>query len=152
MQTRREFIKRSLLFGGSLLLYPVPLHAKEKKEERWVPAYEKLEREGKLAGRIKQAYSIFEHCQLCPRRCGVNRQKGERGFCRAPVKPVIFSYHSHFGEEMSLLGAYDHPEIARGITAQEFLEAMDWAEKSGLTNFDPQSVAIRKVYQHRRSN
>jgi len=48
--------------------------------------------------------------------------------------------------------AYDHPEIARGITSQEFLEAMDWAEKFGLTNLDPQSVAIRNVYQRRRSN
>jgi putative pyruvate formate lyase activating enzyme len=48
--------------------------------------------------------------------------------------------------------AYDYPEIARGITAQEFLEAMDWAEKYGLTNLDPQSVAIRNFYQYRRSN
>jgi uncharacterized Fe-S radical SAM superfamily protein PflX len=48
--------------------------------------------------------------------------------------------------------AYDYPEIARGITAQEFLEAMDWAEKCGLTNLDPQSVALRNFYHHRRSN
>ena len=104
MQTRRDFIRRSLLFGGSLFLSPLSLHAKEKKEERWIPAYEKLEREGKLAQRIKQAYSIFEHCQLCPRRCGINRQKGEKGFCRAPVKPMIFSYHPHFGEEVPITG------------------------------------------------
>jgi len=48
--------------------------------------------------------------------------------------------------------AYDYPEIARGITAQEFLEAMGWAEKYGLTNLDPQSVAIRNFYFHRRTN
>jgi putative pyruvate formate lyase activating enzyme len=48
--------------------------------------------------------------------------------------------------------AYDYPEIARGITVQEFLEAMEWAEKFGLTNLDPQSMAVRNVYQHRRSN
>ena len=48
--------------------------------------------------------------------------------------------------------AYDYPEIARGITAQEFLEAMDWAEKCGLANLDPQSVALRNFYHHRRSN
>jgi putative pyruvate formate lyase activating enzyme len=47
--------------------------------------------------------------------------------------------------------AYDYPEISRGITAQEFLEAMDWAEKSGLTNLDPQSVGLRNFYQQRRS-
>jgi len=48
--------------------------------------------------------------------------------------------------------AYDYPEIARGITAQEFLEAMDWAEKYGLTNLDQQSVSLRNFYQHRRSS
>jgi len=42
--------------------------------------------------------------------------------------------------------AFDYPEIARGITVQEFLEAMEWAKKYGLTNLDPQSVALRKFY------
>lgn len=32
--------------------------------------------------------------------------------------------------------AYDYPEIARGITIDEFLEAMGWAEEFGLTNMD----------------
>ena len=102
--TRRDFIKSSFLLGSSLLLSPVSLQATQKKEDRWIPAYEKLEKEGKLAQRIKQAYAIFENCQLCPKRCGVNRQKGEKGFCRAPLRPVIFSYHPHFGEEMCLVG------------------------------------------------
>jgi putative pyruvate formate lyase activating enzyme len=48
--------------------------------------------------------------------------------------------------------AFDYPEIARGITAQEFLEAMDSAEKHGLTNLDPQSIALRNFYRHRRSD
>jgi putative pyruvate formate lyase activating enzyme len=48
--------------------------------------------------------------------------------------------------------AYDYPEIARGITAQEFLEAMGWAEKYGLTNLDPQSVSLRNFYQQRKSS
>jgi len=102
--TRRDFLVRALLLGGSLALSPAPLHALQKKKEPWQPAYEKLEKEGKLAQRIKQAYSIFERCQLCPRQCGVNRQKGERGYCRAPVKPMVFSYHPHFGEEVPLVG------------------------------------------------
>jgi putative pyruvate formate lyase activating enzyme len=48
--------------------------------------------------------------------------------------------------------AYEHPEIARGITVQEFLEAIEWAEKNGLTNLDPNSVAVRNFYRHRRSD
>jgi len=104
--TRRDFIKNTLLLGGSLFLSPIPLHAKGKKGERWLPAYEKLEQEGKFAQRIKEAYSIFEDCQLCPRQCGVNRQKGEKGFCRAPVKPVVHTAQPHFGEEISLVGRH----------------------------------------------
>jgi uncharacterized Fe-S radical SAM superfamily protein PflX len=73
--TRRDFIKSSFFLGSSLLLAPFSIHATQKKEDRWIPAYETLENEGKLAQRIKQAYAIFENCQLCPRRCGVNRQK-----------------------------------------------------------------------------
>jgi putative pyruvate formate lyase activating enzyme len=47
--------------------------------------------------------------------------------------------------------AYEYPEIARGITVQEFMEAMDWARKYGLTNLDPQSKALWNFYNQRRS-
>ena len=104
--TRRDFIKGSLFIGSSAFLSPDSLFATQKNEKPWVPAYEKLEREGKLADRIKEVYAVFENCQLCPRRCGVDRQKGEKGFCRAPVKPVIFSAQPHFGEEMPLVGQH----------------------------------------------
>jgi len=102
--TRRDFITNSFLLGGSILISPTSLYAKVRNAIKWIPAYEKLEAEGKLAQRIKQAYAMFENCQLCPRKCGVNRLKGEKGFCRAPVKPLIFSFHPHFGEEMPLVG------------------------------------------------
>ena len=48
--------------------------------------------------------------------------------------------------------AYDYPEIARGITVKEFLEAMEWADKYGLTNLDPKSVAVRDIYSRRGSS
>jgi len=102
--TRRDFIKSSLFLGSSLILSPAYLQACEKKNAPAHPAYETLEREGKLAGRVEAAYSFFEDCRLCPRECGVNRQKGEKGFCRAPARPVIFSSQPHFGEEISLVG------------------------------------------------
>jgi len=102
--TRRDFIRDSLLLGGSLFFMPGPLHAARKKEKAWVPAYARLEDEGVLAQRIEKAYGIFEQCELCPRRCGVNRLKGEQGFCRAPANLVVYSAQPHYGEELSLVG------------------------------------------------
>jgi hypothetical protein len=42
--------------------------------------------------------------------------------------------------------AYDHPEIWRAITAEEYVEAINWALEYGLTNLDPRSVAVYNVY------
>ncbi|MCP4690164.1 MAG: radical SAM protein [Desulfobacterales bacterium] len=68
------------------------------------PAYERLEREGKLLERIEEARAMLEECRLCPRECGVNRLDGEKGFCRAPTRLVTHSAQPHFGEEKSLVG------------------------------------------------
>ena len=70
----------------------------------WRPAYLQLEEEGRFAERIEEAYAILEHCELCPRRCGVNRLRGELGFCRTADQPVVYSAQPHFGEELPLVG------------------------------------------------
>jgi putative pyruvate formate lyase activating enzyme len=41
--------------------------------------------------------------------------------------------------------AYDYPEIARGITPQEFLEAVNWAKRYGLTRLDHHSVEMNPL-------
>ena len=47
----------------------------------------------------------MESCELCPRRCGVNRHKGMSGVCQAPgTTLVISSSHPHYGEERPLVG------------------------------------------------
>jgi putative pyruvate formate lyase activating enzyme len=102
--TRRYFMKTSFLLGGSLLLSPGPPIAAQDKRGGWEPAYEKLEQKGLFLQKVKEAQAIFEECRLCPRQCGVNRLRGERGFCRAPAKPMVFTAHPHFGEEMPLVG------------------------------------------------
>ncbi len=102
--SRRDFIKGSLAASCFLLISPLPLHGEVRKRKHWQPAYGKLAAEGRLAQRVQEALSIFEECHLCPRGCGVNRLKGDTGFCRAPSAPVIYSLHPHFGEEISLVG------------------------------------------------
>ena len=47
--------------------------------------------------------------------------------------------------------AFGYPLIARAITAEEFLEAMKWAEEAGLTNLDRRSLAQRDIFRRRQS-
>ncbi len=42
---------------------------------------------------------IMESCQLCERRCGVNRWAGELGVCRVGDRCLISSEFMHMGEE-----------------------------------------------------
>ena len=46
--------------------------------------------------------------------------------------------------------AFDFPGIARAISTEEYLEAMDWAAEAGLTNLDERSLAQRDVFHRRR--
>ena len=54
---------------------------------------------------IKNFDGALRRCAICPRRCGVDRPSGKRGYCRAPLDPVIYSYIQHHGEEPALSGS-----------------------------------------------
>lgn len=72
---------------------------------RKYPSYLNLS-QSKWKRRIDKVFSLMEACSVCPRKCGVNRLKGQRGFCRVGIKPIISSHHPHFGEEAPLVGQY----------------------------------------------
>jgi putative pyruvate formate lyase activating enzyme len=45
--------------------------------------------------------------------------------------------------------AFEYPDIARAITTQEYLEAMDWAAEAGLSNLDARSLMQRELFRRR---
>lgn len=68
------------------------------------PAFMELHRTGELKRRGEELWNRLENCDICPRKCGVNRLAGERGFCQVDYRLVIASYNPHFGEERPLVG------------------------------------------------
>lgn len=71
----------------------------------FVPSYIALYRKGELATRIASLHEILRSCHLCPRRCGVDRLKGEIGYCKARASVKVSSAFPHFGEEAPLVGS-----------------------------------------------
>ncbi len=49
---------------------------------------------------------LLDHCTLCPRRCGVNRNAGARGFCGAGSAVRVARTMLHLWEEPCLVGAH----------------------------------------------
>ena len=47
----------------------------------------------------------YQFCELCPRRCGVNRTSGQRGFCRCPDTALVAKTMIHKWEEPALAGS-----------------------------------------------
>ena len=108
--TRRRFLENTVTLGLSMGLSPLFLHSAGAEGSvstgsGFEPAYLKLHKTGELKKRADELWAVMESCELCPRRCGVNRQKGRSGVCRAPGKTLVISAaHPHFGEERPLVG------------------------------------------------
>ena len=70
------------------------------------PVYIQTWKKGLLQEKAQQAAEILQSCTLCPRKCRVNRQAGEKGICRTTDQAMVYGYHAHFGEEAPLVGRY----------------------------------------------
>ncbi|MFH1397970.1 MAG: radical SAM protein [Candidatus Omnitrophota bacterium] len=68
------------------------------------PRYLKAYKNGKLQRIADQLYNLLETCSICPRNCRVNRLKKEIGFCRTGLKPKVFNFMPHHGEEPPISG------------------------------------------------
>lgn len=75
-----------------------------KIDHTFVPAYLKLHQNGELKKRGEELMKSLEKCELCPRKCGLNRLKGRRGPCRAGKGLEISDFYSSHAEEKPLVG------------------------------------------------
>jgi len=69
------------------------------------PRYSDLSKR-ELNRRVERLFEILENCQICPRRCQINRLKDKKGFCKVGYLPMVSAHHPHFGEESPLVGTH----------------------------------------------
>ena len=140
-----------------------------------VPVYLETYESGVLDERIDKLEAILNECKLCPRECGVNRNKGEKGYCKSDKHLMVSSVQPHFGEEDVLVGShgsgtiflthcnlrciycqnYDISHLGYGqrMTEEEFAFNMLSLQKRGChnvnfvtpTHFTPQIVKALKI-------
>jgi len=53
---------------------------------------------------MKDAGKTLENCRLCPRACGVNRIRGNVGYCGVGKEILVAHFGPHFGEEPPISG------------------------------------------------
>lgn len=70
------------------------------------PGYLHLYKSGELFTRIEKGKALLQECQICPRRCRVNRLENKPGVCKVGRQIKVSSYAPHFGEESPLVGTY----------------------------------------------
>jgi putative pyruvate formate lyase activating enzyme len=129
-----------------------------KGENNFRPSYISLHESGVLKERVERLYGFLEGCSLCPRKCGVDRTIGEKGYCGAGELLMMSSAFAHFGEEQPLVGVYGSGTIflthcnlkcvfcqnydisheARGevISAEEFAKQMIALQAKGTHNIN----------------
>ncbi len=104
MVSRRKIVKTILMAPvvGSIQMY----NSEDlvQSQDNLEPGYLNLHGSGELKKRGEKLWSFMENCRLCPRRCGANRLKGEKGFCGSDSRLQISAFHPHFGEESPLVG------------------------------------------------
>ncbi len=69
-----------------------------------IPSYLRLYEEKKIEEIIDILWERLRNCKLCPRRCKVDRLKGEKGFCQTSRFAKVSSFFLHFGEEPEIVG------------------------------------------------
>lgn len=69
------------------------------------PAYVNAFNKGTLQERSAEAFAMLACCELCPRKCRVNRLKDELGFCKTGARARVCSFMPHHGEEPPISGS-----------------------------------------------
>jgi putative pyruvate formate lyase activating enzyme len=115
-----------------------------------LPTYIALYHSGELAQRVQNLEARLASCDICPRKCGVNRLRNETGFCHSGKLPMISSVCAHRGEEPAISGINGSGTIFFGncnlkcVYCQNYQISQDW-QKQQSHETNPHSLAQKML-------
>lgn len=82
-------------------------------------------------------------CLLCPRQCGVNRLKGDLGFCKAGEVAEVYRYGLHHGEEPPISGTNGSGTVffSRCTLGCIYCQNFPWSQKGQGTRYSVEELA-----------
>jgi putative pyruvate formate lyase activating enzyme len=109
------------------------------------PSYLRLYQTGELKKRVEYLEKILYSCHLCPRSCGINRMKNEKGYCRSGYLPIVQSFTPHFGEEPVLVGKYGSGTIFFGNCNLKCVYCQNYYISQELNSSQTQGISIEEL-------
>ncbi|MGM9550423.1 MAG: 4Fe-4S cluster-binding domain-containing protein [Faecousia sp.] len=89
----------------------------------------------------------YENCMLCPRRCGVNRAAGQRGFCSCPDTALVAKAMLHKWEEPALAGSGGSGAVFFGGCTLGCKYCQNAAISSGAAGRAMDSAELRQLFE-----
>ena len=88
---------------------------------------------------------MLSHCELCPRRCGVNRLAGETGYCGAGARVEVYRWAAHGGEEPPISGSRGSGTVFFGRCTLRCLYCQNhpWSQEGQASACDTAQLADR---------
>ncbi|MDD4876692.1 MAG: radical SAM protein [Dehalococcoidales bacterium] len=115
------------------------------------PGYIALFHSGELKQRLERLEVRLSFCDICPRKCGVNRLACETGFCHSGYRPIVVTVCAHHGEEPVLSGNRGSGTIFFGncnmrcVYCQNYQISQNW-ENQKINEVDCDILAKKMIY------
>ena len=90
----------------------------------------------------------YEHCELCPRRCGVNRAQGQKGWCRCPDGALVSKTMIHQWEEPALAGSGGSGAIFFGGCTMGCVYCQNYAISRGPNGTRTSGEELRRIMEN----
>jgi len=113
--------------------------------------YTALFNSGELERRANALEERLASCDICPRKCHVNRLKNELGFCHSGHLPIVSAVCAHQGEEPVISGSRGSGTIFFGncnmrcVYCQNYQISQNW-KKQKSRRIDCRSLAQNMLY------